>query len=86
MGGSAAALRELRIVYELQVAAASFCREVVVPALRLYVPGDGPQAQPREVPIADLAWRLNLPGGLVAVRQGGTVHSTDVQPPELAAL
>jgi len=73
MDGSAAnALRELRIVYATQLAAPTLGGKLTVPAPRLLL-RDRADAQPAEVPLADLVWRLHLPTGYEVVRSGGTV-------------
>ena len=57
----AAALRDLRIVYETPTGAVGFWDRVQVPALSLMLRTEGPSAVAREIPVADVIWHVSLP-------------------------
>ncbi len=78
-------LRDLRIVYETPVHALRFWGAVDVPALRLTLRLEGPDAPAVAVPLADLDWHLCLPSGFQMVRYAGTLTTEQVALPEPAA-
>jgi hypothetical protein len=78
-------LRDLRIVYETPVDALRFWGAVEMPALRLRLRMEGPDAPAVAVPLADLDWHLCLPSGFQMVRHAGTLTTEQVTLPEPAA-
>jgi hypothetical protein len=77
-------IRKLQIVYETPSARFGLSGTVDAVAPTLLVRAIGTDAE-REVPQADLEWKLVLPSGYVVRRAGGTVF-TDIPPRELPAL
>ena len=73
------ALRDLQLVYETPIGRLGFAGEVRMPAPQLLL-ADSPQTAAVPVPMADLAWYLQLPTGLQPVTTAGTV-SPNLQDP-----
>lgn len=71
------ALRDLQIVFEMQVRPVTMMADVATDAPRLAIRADS-DGQAYEVPTADLEWHLVLPEGQQVVRSGGTVFTDDL--------
>ena len=80
-----AAICNLRIVYETPVRPVGLDGkiELTPPSLQLHAASG---AQGVAVPLADLAWHVQLPSGYAIVRSDGSLVTKDIQPPEPAAL
>jgi hypothetical protein len=81
---SEAAVRDLTVVYEGAVAGLGLWSSLETTAPRLLLHGGGKE-EPVEVPLADLAWQVYLPTGYRVIRSEGSVATTEIEPPELAA-
>ena len=79
--GKSDAAQWLQVVYAAPVDAVALRGTVDVSAPKLLL-----RAEQREVPLADLVWRLHLPSGYEVVASGGTVASDDIKRPSPAAV
>jgi len=83
--GAAAVSRTLRIVYATEIGTVGMSGDVSVASPKLLLRGEE-SAEPVEVPLNDLRWRLHLPNGYQVIRTGGTVVTDDVKHPVPAAV
>lgn len=79
------AVRVLKIVYETPSQSLALSGTIQARAPVLLVRALGTDAE-REIPQADLEWKLLLPTGFSVERSEGTVHPPEIQPREMAAL
>ncbi|MGE0608501.1 MAG: hypothetical protein AB7O62_15505 [Pirellulales bacterium] len=78
-----AARRDLRIVYETPIAAAGLRGEVALAGPRLLL-RSASDTSGREVPLADLEWKVFTPSGYRLLRADGSVTTGSLPPQSLA--
>ncbi len=83
--GASGDVRLLRIVYTTPVEGLGLSGNVRLPAPKLFLRGPS-GAEPIEVPLNDLVWRVYPPAGYQITRSDGTVVPDGLRPPELAAV
>ncbi len=77
------AMRDLQIIYETPVTSIAMFNQVATEAPTLWLRSDR-DTQSREVPTADVTWKLLLPEGHRLVRSSGTVYTQQLEPPRSA--
>ena len=84
-GEEARAVRAVRLVYETPIAAVGGWGEIAVLAPKLLLPGAGVKGQAVEVPVADARWDVRVPTGYRVMRNSGTLSTSEIGQPTLAA-